>query len=91
MRKEELIQQLTDINSNFVNDINTELTDLSEKINRLTTSIANSWPTLSWPADLLQLNQSYEYMLEHAILVHQSLKMLFIKQPCMLSINPFTF
>ena len=33
MSKEELIQELTDINSSFVNDINTKLTDLSEKFN----------------------------------------------------------
>ena len=32
MSKEELIQELTDINTNFVNDINAKLTGLSEKI-----------------------------------------------------------
>ena len=31
--KEELIQELTDINSNFVNDINTKLSNLEEKFN----------------------------------------------------------
>ena len=36
MSKEELIQELTDINSSFVNDINTKLTDLSEKFNNFT-------------------------------------------------------
>ena len=36
MSKEELIQELTDINSSFVNDINTKLTDLSEKFNDFT-------------------------------------------------------
>ena len=30
MSKEKLIQELTDINSSFVNDINAKLTDLSE-------------------------------------------------------------
>ena len=33
MSKEELIQELTDINSNFVNDINTKLDNLQEKFN----------------------------------------------------------
>ena len=36
MSKEELIQELTDINSSFVNDINAKLTDLSEKFNEFT-------------------------------------------------------
>ena len=31
MSKEELIQELSDISSSFVNDINAKLTDLSEK------------------------------------------------------------
>ena len=31
--KEKLIQGLTDINSNFVNDINTKLSNLEEKFN----------------------------------------------------------
>ena len=34
--KAELIQELTDIDSSFVNDINAKLTDLSEKFNELT-------------------------------------------------------
>ena len=33
MTKEELIQELTDINSSFVNDINTKLSNLEEKFN----------------------------------------------------------
>ena len=36
MSKEELIQELTDINSSFVNDINVKLTDLSQKFNEFT-------------------------------------------------------
>ena len=36
MSKEELIQELTDINSSFVNDINAKLTDLSERFNEFT-------------------------------------------------------
>ena len=36
MSKEELIQELTDINSSFVNDINAKLTDLSERFNKFT-------------------------------------------------------
>ena len=36
MSKEELIQELTDINSSFVNDINAKLTDLPEKFNEFT-------------------------------------------------------
>ena len=31
--KEELIQELTDINSSFVNDISTKLSNLSEEFN----------------------------------------------------------
>ena len=34
--KEEPIQELTDINSSFVNDTNGKLTDLSEKFNEFT-------------------------------------------------------
>ena len=33
MSKEELIQELTNINSSFVNDINAKLTDLSDRFN----------------------------------------------------------
>ena len=33
MSKEELIKELTDINSSFVSDINTKLGNLSEKLN----------------------------------------------------------
>ena len=33
MSKEELIQELTDINSSFINDINTKLSNLGEKFN----------------------------------------------------------
>ena len=36
MSKAELIQELSDINSSFANDINAKLTDLSEKFNELT-------------------------------------------------------
>ena len=36
MSKEELIQELTDINSSFINNINAKLTDLSEKFNEFT-------------------------------------------------------
>ena len=36
MSKEELIQELPDINSNFVDDINPKLTDFSEKFNEFT-------------------------------------------------------
>ena len=36
MIKEELIQELTDINSSFVNNIDTKLADFSEKLNELT-------------------------------------------------------
>ena len=33
MSKEELIQELTNINSSFVKDINAKLTDLSDRFN----------------------------------------------------------
>ena len=36
MTKEELIQELTDLNSSFVNDINAKLTDFLEKFDELT-------------------------------------------------------
>ena len=36
MRKEELIQELPNINSSFVDDINAKLTDLSDKFNEFT-------------------------------------------------------
>ena len=36
MSKEELIQELPDINSSFVNDINAKLTDLPERFNEFT-------------------------------------------------------
>ena len=36
MTKEELIQELSDINSSFVSDINAKLTGLSEKFNEFT-------------------------------------------------------
>ena len=36
MSKEELIQELTDINSSFVNNINAKVTDLAERFNKFT-------------------------------------------------------
>ena len=36
--KEELIQELTDINSSFVNNINAKLTGLSEEYNEFTSN-----------------------------------------------------
>ena len=36
MGKEQLTQELTDINSSYVNNINVKLTDLSEKFNEFT-------------------------------------------------------
>ena len=36
MSKEGLIQELTNINSSFVNDINAKLTDLSDRFNEFT-------------------------------------------------------
>ena len=41
MRKEEVIQELTVINSNFVNDINTKLSNLEEKCNDLLSKYDN--------------------------------------------------
>ena len=38
MSKEELIQELTNINSSFVNDINAKLTDLSDRFNEFTSN-----------------------------------------------------
>ena len=36
MSKEELIQEITNKNSSFVNDINAKLTDLSDRFNEFT-------------------------------------------------------
>ena len=36
MSKEELIQELTNINLSFVNDINGKLSDLSDRVNEFT-------------------------------------------------------
>ena len=36
MSKEELIQDLTNINSSFFNNINAQLTDLSDRFNKFT-------------------------------------------------------
>ena len=46
MSKEELIQELADINSSFVNDINAKLTDLSGKFNELTSKYDNVYSEL---------------------------------------------
>ena len=39
MSKEELIQELTNINSSFVNNINAKLSDFSERFNKFTSKI----------------------------------------------------
>ena len=41
MSKEEFIQELTDINSSFVNDINTKLSNLGEKFNDFSSKYDN--------------------------------------------------
>ena len=46
MSKEELIQELSYINSSFVNDINAKLTGLSEKFNELTSKYDNVYSEL---------------------------------------------
>ena len=46
MSKEELIQELTDINTNFVNDINAKLTGLSEKIIEFTSKYGKVYSEL---------------------------------------------
>ena len=43
MSKEELIQELTNINSSFVNDINAKLTDLSDRFNEFTSDRFNGF------------------------------------------------
>ena len=57
MSKEELIQELTDINSSFVNDINAKLTDLSERFNNFTSKYDKVYSELqqckSFNSDLL--------------------------------------
>ena len=42
MSKEELIQELTNINSSFVNNINAKLTDLSDRLNEFTSKYDKS-------------------------------------------------
>ena len=46
MSKEELIQELSDINSSLVNDINAKLTGLSENFNELTSKYDNVYSKL---------------------------------------------
>ena len=46
MSKEELIQELTDINSSFVNDVNAKLTDLSERFNEFTSKYGKVYSEL---------------------------------------------
>ena len=41
MSKEELIQELTDITSSFVNDINTKLSNLGENFNKFVSKYDN--------------------------------------------------
>ena len=46
MSKKELIQELTNINSSFVNDINAKVTDLSEKFNEFTSKYGKVYSEL---------------------------------------------
>ena len=46
MSKEELIQELTNINSSFVNDINAKLTDLSDRFNEFTSKYGKVYSEL---------------------------------------------
>ena len=46
MSKEELIQELTDINSSFVNNINAKLADFSERFDEFT----SKYDSLFWIA-----------------------------------------
>ena len=46
MSKEELIQELPDMNSSFANDINAKLTGLSEKFNEFTSKYDKVYPEL---------------------------------------------
>ena len=46
MSKEELIQELTNINSSFVNDINAKLTDLSDRVNKFTSKYGKVYSEL---------------------------------------------
>ena len=49
MSKEELTQELTDINSSFANDINAKLTDLSERFNKFTSKYDKVYSLISLP------------------------------------------
>ena len=46
MNKEELIQELPNINSSFVNDINAKLTDLSDRFNEFTSKYDKDYSEL---------------------------------------------
>ena len=46
MSKEELTQELTDINSSFANNINAKLTDLPERFNKFTSKYDNIYSEL---------------------------------------------
>ena len=46
MSKEELIQELTNTNSSFVNDIKAKLTDLSDRFNKFTSKYDEVYPEL---------------------------------------------
>ena len=46
MNKEELIQELTNINSSFANDINAKLTDLSDRFNEFTSKYDKAYSEL---------------------------------------------
>ena len=61
MSKEELIQELTDINSIFVNDINAKLTDLPERFNVFTSKYDKVYSEL-------QQCKSFNY--HHQFLIH---------------------
>ena len=61
MSKGELIQELTDINSSFVNDINAKLTGLSEKFNKFTSKYDKVYSEL-------QQSKSFSSHLLHRII-----------------------
>ena len=65
MSKKELIQELTAINSSFVIDINTKLTDLSERFNEFTSKYDKVYSELqqckSFNSHLLQLPGSFSW------------------------------
>ena len=81
MSKEELIQELTDINSSFVIDINAKLTDLSERFNKVTSKYDKVYSELQQCKNFNSHLLTRIIQLEHNAVMHNYWKMKVLKQP----------